>query len=297
MDLGSDNDRLALVVHSDDRRGVAHVLLVSPLIEYRTAADCLLAPVATGASMPLLAECDLRGAVWYAQLGAVLGAVEPSLAARLDQVGAGDPPGTLDLDMSPFGLPVRDERDTRWAWKLAELTVIQYLANECEEWLLSEEPCSGVVDPALILDLMAADARSPEVTEQLFSLADAFDTTVPESSLDSFVTLLAQTDPDTQAALAPLLESSLAILPGASASDAVWRSGEGPDIRRTPQLARIVAQRAVRDERCVVVVTSSSAWGSRGERLPAPAIVEVSGRQRVQVRPVTMDLRRGKVVV
>ncbi len=299
MDLRLSQDRLALIVGIEDDLAVAHVLLVSPLVEYAAALDYRFEPLAAGGLLPLIAECDVRGAVWYAQLGEVIGRCSAGLARKLDRAGRGELPTSLGLDQSRFGLPARDERDPRWTWKLTELDSLLQLTGECDESLLSGHLCPGIVDPALLDHLIDVGKQTmeptPEVTQQLFSHADKHEALVSGDSLESLEALLEAADPDTRAALSPLVERSLAALTSERHTTGTWVGPRKRDIREKTRLAKAVAERVPHEDRCVVVLTTEAAWVGREKKRFRPAVVEVDSERRVQVRPVDVHVMKGEV--
>ena len=294
MDLHRSADRLGLVVAVDERLAVAHALMLSPLLEYRTSVDYVLDGASTGAPMPLIAECDLRGAVWFAQLGSCLGQCEPGLAMRLDEVGGGALPASVGLEQSRFGLPARDDRDPRWSWKLAELEALNALTAECDAWLVdgAEYPC--VIDPALMHELAELATTSLTVTQAISSIADVHDAWITEDSLNSLADLLGQVNPDMQHALDRLLNHGITHFDETSAAadrHVTWVGGrERTQVASQSQpLADVIAARAAGAGRCVVgVITSQRSWGGNESPGLTPGAIDVAGDVRVQVCPIDL---------
>ncbi|MDJ0004835.1 hypothetical protein QM616_19100 [Rhodococcus fascians] len=86
---------------------------------------------------------DVVGPVWFVQLG-------PALASVAEDVA----------DLPPAGIPLRDQKDFRWAWKERRLDQLVALTAECRYQLLDGE-LTMVVDPAAFdLDLVANEDRA-----------------------------------------------------------------------------------------------------------------------------------------
>lgn len=285
-------ERLGLIVSADEELPVAHVLLVSPLVEYRTAVDFLLEPSKTSAPMPLIAECDLRGSVWFDQLRACVGRCEPSLATQLDAVGAGALPDAVSLEQSGFGLPARDARDPRWAWKLAELDALNMLTHDCDQRMLDGQEWHAFVDPALITWLSQPGVLTPEMTDALCSTAKAHHAWVTADSLEPLNELIAAADPVMKMALVPLVENALSRLSQPAAAlhpEATWVGRSKRSARRDRRLVEEIAQRAARGERCVDLITSPRLWGGKESAGLTPDAVSVAGEARIQVQLIDFD--------
>jgi len=291
MDLRTPADRLGLIVDVDEHLATASVLLVSPLVEYRTAVDYLVEPAASASRMPLVVECDLRGAVWFAQLGQRVGMCDAGLAAQLDAVGGGALPDDIGLSQAGFGLPARDKRDQRWAWKLAELDALNVLTHECDERLVDADERLpdgreglNVVDPMLFTEFAEA---SPAPLGDLIGLLDLVAEApvfMPVPALESLDALMSQSSPDVQLALLPLLQAGLS---GASLGQiegpaAEW-SYERPGAIGDDALAQAIVASASPGSRYASLVTAEKVWaGNEGEG-PVPPHIEVSGVSRIQI--------------
>jgi len=291
MDLQRDADRLGLIVDVDERLAVANVLMLSPLVEYQTSVDYALDQASTGARMPLIAESDLRGAVWFAQLGPSLGHVSPEVAAALDAVGCGASPDETGLGQADFGLPSRDERDTRWGWKLAELDALNVLTSECDEWILDGGACPGIVDPDVFDSLSRSGGDITESTLLLLDLVSHHDAWVTEDSSEQLLQLLADASPDMQAAMGSLVERNLARgadAPEVPSDDVHWVNPALSRENSRWRMARDLALRAGQSNRCVVVLTSHESWKTTPTRGSHP-VLRVGASNSIQVNPVYID--------
>jgi hypothetical protein len=288
-DRGITPDRLGLVVDVDEALAVVRALLVSPLIEYRTAVDYVLEPADSGSTMRLLVECDLRGAVWYpSQLGPCAGVCEPGLAASLDAIGGGALPVDVDLARSRFGLPARDERDPRWAWKLSEFEALSSLTHECDEWLFSDVRGPGVFDPALLVELAGLPQITQELALSLTSLVSEYDaaTTGDPDSLDALCAIMGKLDPGTQDALGQWLERELTRMPADKAGSREHATLEPPPARREADLESLpgaIVSRTRETHGCAIVITSPRAWTGKLSGTLDHAVANVAGEASRQV--------------
>lgn len=143
MDAGTAEPCLVLVTGTEDPRACATVMVLSPDIEMGTDADLLLSREISGLSYDLVALPDVTGPAWFVQLGPVLGVV-----------------GVSNADLPPAGIALRDERDSRWAWKESRLDALVSLTAECRYQLLDGEAAT-VADPAAFdLDLVRIEDRT-----------------------------------------------------------------------------------------------------------------------------------------
>ena len=291
LDPNATNDRLGLIVGIEEDLGVVRILLLSPLAEYRAAADYLLEPVDSGSSMRLIVECDLRGAVWYpSQLGGCVGTCDPDFAAALDAVGGGALPEDVGLAQARFGLPARDDRDPRWAWKLAEFDELTSLTHECEESLLSAEPVPSVFDLALLQQLADLSVITPEIAMTLTSFAVDHDTgmTGDPESLEALLALMDKVDPGVQAVLMAVQERELARLsqearlPLGNLTAGSATSGREAS-RRT--LAAAVVARAGEAHACATVITSRRVWPTEASGVLSPGVASLASA-RTQISPI-----------
>lgn len=295
-------DRLGLIIDVEESLAVVRALLVSPLAEYRTAVDYLLEPADSGSTMRLIVECDLRGAVWYpSQLGRCVGVCEPGLAAGLDAVGGGALPVDVGLAQSRFGLPARDDRDPRWAWKLSEFDALTSLTHECDEWLFSDERGPGIFDPALLEELAGLPQLTDDLALSLASLVTQYDaaTTGDPDSLDALCAIMGKLDPGTQGALRPWLERELTRMPAAKAGSREQVTLEPPPARRkadAKSLPGAIVSRTRTTHRCAVVITSPRAWTGKLSGTLDHAVANVAGEDRRQVTLINFYSELSEVV-
>jgi len=286
MDLRTSADRLGLVVDVDERLATVNVLLVSPLVEYRTAVDYLLEPAASASRIPFVVECDLRGAVRFVQLGGCVGKCYPSLAAQLDAFGSGALPDDIGLSQSGFGLPARDERDLRWAWKLAELDALNVLTHECEEWLANGAECSKWIDHMLFTDLATA---SPDLLRDLVGLFDAASegpVFMPDEALEALYAFMSQCDPDQLRAVEPFTRPGLSPASPSSGSwpSAAWSHQRPDEGDNDSRLAGAIASQVRPAGRCASLITSTRIWAGSQSDDWMPPHIEVGGSSRIEVQ-------------
>ena len=117
-DAPSDG-RLVLVLDVDADAGVASVMLTHADHDIRTSLDVLIAGEELGLPFDLAMQTDLVGPIGSQSLaGSAIGHVgEQLLDALRDAVDLGEMPDDL---LDRVGMPLRGERDARWAWKAAE---------------------------------------------------------------------------------------------------------------------------------------------------------------------------------
>jgi len=282
-------DRLGLIVDVEESLAVARFLLVSPLTEYRTAVDYLLEPADSGSTMRLIVECDLRGAVWYpSQMGRSVGVCTPGLAAGLDAVGGGALPVDVGLAQSRFGLPARDDRDPRWAWKLSEFDELTSLTHECDEWLFSDERGPGIFDPALLEELAGLSQITQELALSLASLVTEYDaaTTGDRDSLNALFAIMEKVDHDERDALRQWFERELTRMPAAKAGSLEQVTLEPPPARRTADVSSLpgaIVSRTRETHHCAVVITSPRAWTGKLSGTLDHAVANVADEERRQV--------------
>jgi hypothetical protein len=173
---GQGDRALVLVVASDPERGMHTVLLLSPDVPLATANDVLLTGSATGLPYELLAQTDVFGYLWHAQLDSTVARLPEALSSQLL---------TRATDVAA-GPALKAERDPRWGYKLAELARIQALTGSCTGQLVDGEP-HLLVDP---VSLIPGNDDVLELEEFVLALADAVqacDTEVPAWVLEALL--------------------------------------------------------------------------------------------------------------
>ena len=141
------DSRIALVLDVDRANDVVDVALVHAEPDLATDADVIVSKEAAGSRFPIVVQSDLRSAVWRAQLGALVGRLEP---AQLEQVNdALDP--ELAAELSPFeiGIPLEGPFDGRWEFKSVEGDDLRRLSVDCTRALL-EDDADWILDPRTI---------------------------------------------------------------------------------------------------------------------------------------------------
>lgn len=274
----SIGDRMGLIVGIDDSVGAVSVLLLSPLIEYSTAADFMLEPDDSGFTAPLLVECDLRGSIWATQLGPCVGRLKKALAYNLDMVGAGDSPTERGLELSRFGLPARDERDPRWGWKLQEREALDRLTAGCERRLLSEEPWTVVVAASYFEELASFATLTPEALVGEEEAPDRYDAWMDFESLDALDGVMENADPDMGRLLDVFMNSAVSHLPAIAAADArqiEWLDRHVPGIS-LETLAAAASRPGWHDD-CIIAFVGEEASETR------PLTVLARDRHRIQL--------------
>ena len=143
MDHGGSSPHLVLVTDVDRELASASVVALSNDVEMGSDIDRLLPRGVSGLPYDLVVLPDVVGPVWFVQLG-------PALASVAEDVA----------DLPPAGIPLRDQKDFRWAWKERRLDQLVALTAECRYQLLDGE-LTMVVDPAAFdLDLVANEDRA-----------------------------------------------------------------------------------------------------------------------------------------
>ena len=286
MDLGSAGDRIGLIVGLDEAVGAVTVLLASPFVEQRTSSDYLVEPGESGFAAPLVVECDLRGAVWQAQLERCVGEVPRVLAADLDRVGAGESAAGLGLQQSRFGLPARDGRDPKWGWKLSEREAIDALTAGCERRLLSDEPWAVIVDASYFRERDRLSDATPEAVIGPVGDPDRYDAWMDERAVAAFGDAMTRLDPDGLRASESFINTALnhmCAIDAALEAGVEWLSEEGASAN-LKAVAAIARQSGWADD-CVLFFGTASTSHESGE--PAPRGVRIEDRL-IQVTRTTI---------
>ena len=127
MDHRGGQPRLVLVFGVDDGARAAHVALVTPDVEVATDSDALLDSHHTGLPYAVTVETDVIGSLWFAQLGAKVGAVAADSLVPIAAAIRGD----SRVDFHRGGLPLRGLIDGRWTWKEREIRNLAELCSDC----------------------------------------------------------------------------------------------------------------------------------------------------------------------
>jgi len=109
----------------------AAVTLLSPDTEFGSSADIVIASEDSGLAYTLLAEADIFGYVWCAQLDRALSRLDSQIVDAVSALRHGDYVGR-----AVAGPPILDRSDPRWNFKLHELTRLQNLSADCTRQLL-----------------------------------------------------------------------------------------------------------------------------------------------------------------
>jgi hypothetical protein len=169
MDLESISPRPVLIIDVDNERKFVSCVLASSDVEFATDRDLRLPADETGLPYSLVVETDVVGPLWFAQLG-------PALARLpLQTVELVRKPGRL-LEIpigTTWGFPARDQFDSRWKWKQAEISVMHALASTCIEQLTAEDEYVWI-DPVL-LHPQRESAGPWKATERIAALIDLAD--------------------------------------------------------------------------------------------------------------------------
>ena len=299
-DVDAGANRMGLIVHVDAYPPVVRFLLLSPLLEARTSSDYVLEPEDSTSAMRLIVESDLRGAVWYpTQLGACVGTCAEELVTALDAVGRGTLPGDVGLAQARFGLPARDERDSRWSWKLAEFEELTSLTHECDEWLMGDADEEVIFDLPLLQEIAELGVVTPEVVMSLLTLIEERGAGLAGDidSLEALLALQGRVDPGLQAVLLMLQERELGRLSTGSSSpqsEIVVSSVTPLPDRLRGSLAGALASLAGEDHPCASFVTNARAWPTDSSGALIPAVATLSGK-RLQIVPIDFDAVQSEV--
>lgn len=148
---------LVLVTGIDRATQSLAVTLLSPDLEFGTSVDLVVRPDDTGLTYALLAESDIFGYVWVAQLDRQLGRVDPSV---LEALSALRDDGVVDVGIA--GPPVVERSDPRWSFKLNELKRLQSLTAHCTRELIDGERMPSIDPNALRAPVTEADIAAFE---------------------------------------------------------------------------------------------------------------------------------------
>lgn len=253
-----------------------------------TASDVRLEASETGLPFAVVIETDVVGPLFVAQLGPVLGSVEPDVLADLRRELAGDRSPRF---AGRRGLPVFAHEDSRWAWKDRELATMHMLSFPCMRREL--QPVTRVPETLVLVEAAATAAvmETDEPAERLHRLlrllsavgapSPAAVELVPAdvSQARSLVETVAELGSDALRAAEPALAGALRGRTG-PAPRARWRPG-WPSTGREALERRIVA-RALEGVRSCRVVTRRGRLARRGS--PDVHALEIEGIGIVQVK-------------
>ena len=122
---------LVLVTGVDESTQSAAVTLLSPDLELGANTDIVITSEDSGLAYALLAESDIFGYVWSAQLDRTLAQVGGQIVDAISALRQGDYVGC-----SVAGPPVLDRSDPRWNFKLTELERLRELTAHCTRQLV-----------------------------------------------------------------------------------------------------------------------------------------------------------------
>jgi len=185
MDRGMVEPRLVYVGDVDDTHGIVHAALLTNETEMATDEDVLTPASLTQLPFDTLVEIDIVGSLWSAQLGKRVGRATPPLTKAIGRVMQGD---WTAIAPTWRGMPVRGQRDVRWAFKERELDAIHALSRDCARWL-AEGPQEGshLLDPALLV--LRANDDEISLLRQVLAVADQSQTRarLPWPALEALV--------------------------------------------------------------------------------------------------------------
>lgn len=121
---------LVLVTSVDESTQSAAVTLLSPDMELGGNTDIVISPEDSGLAYALLAESDIFGYVWSAQLDRTLTQVSGQIVDAISELRQGNYAGYT------AGPPVLDRSDPRWNFKLSELERLQGITSHCTRQLV-----------------------------------------------------------------------------------------------------------------------------------------------------------------
>jgi len=279
MDPGGAPSRLVLVTRVDPSQAVATVVLLSPDVESTSDVDRMLSTQLTGLPFALTAMTDVSGPAWFVQLGPALAVLECTL-----------------FDLPVAGLALRDELDSRWAWKETELDALIALTAECRFQLLDGEP-TAVADPLAFDPSLVDLATSGRMTREVVEMLEHRALLLPAEALSS-----ANVDPTsrTHVVTEPLLQAIshhsdllLAMTPDAVQPQVILRS------RAHDPLPRVLLRAAGRfDEltRSISIKTVSSLWDADLSATSECYMEVFLAGRRHQLVVEAVDLREGHLV-
>jgi hypothetical protein len=114
---------LVLVTGFDESTQSLSVTLLSPDMELGGSLDLALDKTETGLAYNVLAESDIFGYAWVAQINSArgeLGRVEQAVITSLDALRNDE-----NVGHALAGPPIIERSDPRWAFKLSELSRLQ----------------------------------------------------------------------------------------------------------------------------------------------------------------------------
>lgn len=288
MDFAVDQARLVFVLEHEQETGTALVAQATPEVEYAGEGDFRLSANRGGRLFELLVETDVSGSVWVSQLGSVFATAPQSVASALLAVSNGAHPHEVDLPIWRFGLPVRERKDARWAWKHQELDAFNVLAHECIEWLAEGALMPSFVDPeAVRMSFDAASTPDQPPIDMIEAIASGKES-VPPDMLEDLLGLVDSVGPDIQIALQPLIDASLALASSqrsAHSEPAAWGPREYQEGAPRERLGGSLAAAAGDVLRCIRLTTLGSLWGVEieGEALQAVLLTRLRDNRGIQV--------------
>jgi hypothetical protein len=125
---------LVLVTGVDASAQSAEVTLLSPDMELGGNTDIVIGPEDSGLAYALLAESDIFGYVWSAQLDRALAHVSGPLVAAISALRQGN-----CVDKQVGGPPILERGDPRWEFKLSELERLQGITAHCTGQLVDPD--------------------------------------------------------------------------------------------------------------------------------------------------------------
>jgi hypothetical protein len=262
--------RFVLVIALDEEDPAATVALLTNELDMATDADVVVPSEATGCPFSLLAETDVVGPVWWAQLRQPVGHVSPEMMEILTDEAAVGPESSA---YAAKGLPVLGPSDPRWDFKQSEASDLNALSADRGRDLLAEvsESSAPDLDPALLE--RAVTSPSPE--RLLLSLM-GHDGRPLFRDLPPAVVACVQRDIGTLEPRAlgfdaqQLVEAMLAqALVGSIRMDpedlkVTWSSTRTDEVR-SGALQCLVADRVGRGERSIRLLTTHDAWSDPDE--------------------------------
>ncbi len=152
--------RIGLVLRVDSANDFAEVLLVHTSPELATDHDVILPSELTSAPYDVVAQTDLRAAVWILQLDRRVGCLPESELKAVAVIGSSpkpvEPPAFPVARMPELatGIPLSGPLDRRWSFKESEGAALRALAADCTEALLDQdlvwEVRPGLLQPELL---------------------------------------------------------------------------------------------------------------------------------------------------
>lgn len=136
--------RIGLVLRVDSLNEFAEVLLVHSAPEVATDRDVILPAAVTSAPYDMVAQTDLRAAVWSLQLGMRVGHLDQRSLAAVKAIRYGATGGERAEAPAPevpdFGSGTRlaGPMDRRWSFKESEGAALRGLAADCTEAMLDQ---------------------------------------------------------------------------------------------------------------------------------------------------------------